>query len=367
VLGAALVATAVMAVPSPATGASDTVVQLDYRGSEQSGCPGEDDLRRMVVDQLGHDPFRPDGDRRVAITFSRTEGGFQGRIAWTDIRGRSLGDRLLSSRGRDCREIAANVAFAVALQLQLVERGAPMGPNEGGVGAASAPPQPPKVDDESHRARAAADHPVSPTERPLDPTAEHPAAATPERPAPPAGERPAPPRDTPPADPGAPARFRLMVGLGPAVGVGMMPSPAAFGRLFVAARFGHFSAELAGDTALPATVTQDGGGSVALNAVGSSAAGCAHLSAASACLLGRVGWLRGHGTGVDAPATSWGKFGEAGLRLAASRELGRFTVSLHADGLIMLSRWNVLLNQAVIWRVPRFGGLLGVDVALHFF
>jgi hypothetical protein len=158
-----------------------------------------------------------------------------------------------------------------------------------------------------------------------------------------------------------------MVGLGPAIGVGMMPHATGFGRLFVAARFHRFSAEIAGDTALPVTLTWPDDSAVVVNALGASAAGCAHLSAASACLLGRLGWLRGRGTGVDFPATSSGRFGEVGLRLAASRELGRFIVSLHADGLVMLSRWNVLLNETVVWRVPRVGGLVGLDVALRFF
>ena len=33
----------------------------------------------------------------------------------------------------------------------------------------------------------------------------------------------------------------------------------------------------------------------------------------------------------------------------------------------MLSRWNVVLNDAVVWSVPRVGVLAGVDVALRFF
>ena len=42
-------------------------------------------------------------------------------------------------------------------------------------------------------------------------------------------------------------------------------------------------------------------------------------------------------------------------------------VSVHADGLVMLSRWNVVLNDAVVWSVPRIGGVVGLDVALRFF
>jgi hypothetical protein len=147
----------------------------------------------------------------------------------------------------------------------------------------------------------------------------------------------------------------------------MTPDPTAFGRLFVAARFGGLSAELAADAALPATQREPDGTGVVLNAVGSTAAGCGHISVASACLLGRVGWLRAHGTGVALPSTSWGRFGEVGMRVAATKELGRFILGVHADGLVMLARWNIVLNDAVVWRIPRAGAVLGVDLALRFF
>ena len=70
---------------------------------------------------------------------------------------------------------------------------------------------------------------------------------------------------------------------------------------------------------------------------------------------------------VAEPSTSWGRFAEVGMRLAGTREFGRFMVSVHADGLVMLSRWNVVLNDAVVWSVPRIGGVVGLDVALRFF
>jgi len=319
------------AAPRRASGATDTVVRLEYQADEQGGCVGQDELRRMVTEQLGHDPFTPDADRRVAITIAKTEGGFQGRIVWTEADGRRLGQRLLASRSRDCHEIAANVAFAVVLQLQLVERGAG---DDAGDGGQNAEQPPPKAADDSN-------HP----------------AAIPERPA------PATPADAPQA---SATPLRLTVGAGPAVGIGMTPQATAFGRLFVAARVGGLSAELAADASLPSTVHEPDGTGVVVNAVGSTAAGCAHVSVASACLLGRLGWLRARGTGVAAPNTSWGRFGEVGLRVAASKELGRFVVSAHTDGLVMLARWNVVLNDAAVWSVPRVGVVLGVDLALRF-
>jgi hypothetical protein len=56
-----------------------------------------------------------------------------------------------------------------------------------------------------------------------------------------------------------------------------------------------------------------------------------------------------------------------GMRLALTREIGRVIVAVHADGLVMLSRWNVVLNDSVVWTAPRVGAVAGVDLALRFF
>jgi len=331
-LGAALAAMLVLgASPRAANGATDTRVRLEYQADEQGGCVGEDELRRMVTTQLGHDPFRADADQRVTIGITRSDAGFQGRIVWTEADGRPVGERVLSSRSRDCREIAANVAFAVALQLQLVERGATTDASPDGSNGEQTPAKP------------ADQTPVN------IPSPSVPA------PSPPAGGA---------AGAGRPA---LALGAGPAVGLGMTPETTAFGRLFVVARFRRISAEIAGDASLPATQPEPDGTGAVVTALGASAAGCAHVSFASGCALGRLGWLRAHGTGIAMPSISWGRFTQVGLRVAADRELGRFIVSAHADGLVMLSRWNVVLNDAVIWSIPRVGGVLGVDVALRFF
>jgi len=330
-----VVAVALAASPLAANAATDTVVHLDYHADEQVGCAGEDELRRIVAEQLGHDPFRPEADRRVAITITRTEPGFQGRIVWTEANGRRFGERLLSSRSRDCREIAANVAFAVALQLQLVDLGSP--PETTDAAVPTAIPPRPNVTDQTSRAAA-------------DPARESLSA-----------EVPAVPRRAPPG------RLVLALGAGPAVGLGLAPAATALGRLFVVGRFERFSAEIAADAALPVTQQEPDGSGAVVSAMGSSAAGCAHVSVMAACLLGRLGWIHARGMGVDAPSASWARFTEVGARLAVTRELGRFGVSLHADALVMLSRWNVLLNHTVVWSVPRVGEVVGLDVALRFF
>jgi hypothetical protein len=331
-LATALAALALAAPARRARGATDTTVRLEYQADPQAGCAGEDELRRMVSQQLGRDPFRPDADQEVEIELAKTDGGFQGRIVWRDADGRRVGERLLSSRSRECQEIAANVAFAVALQLQLVEQGGASDAEAAAPNAGAPEPKPPEI---------VAPPPVVP---------ERPSAPTP---------NPGPEPATPP--------MQLAVGAGPSVGFGMAPEATAFGRLFVMARSGRLSAEIAADASLSSTLRESDGTGVVVSARGASAAGCAHVSVASTCLLGRLAWLRARGTGVAEPSSSWGRFGELGLRVGGTESLGRVTVSLHADLLVVLSRWNVVLSDAVVWEVPRIGGMVGVDVAARFF
>ena len=109
-----------------------TFVALEYEvAPDASGCPDVEEFRAAVARQLEYDPFRPAADRRVAVQIARKEIGFDGRIRWTDADGRWVGDRRLTSRRPDCGEIAASLAFSVAVQIQLL--------------ATLAPPEPPRA------------------------------------------------------------------------------------------------------------------------------------------------------------------------------------------------------------------------------
>jgi hypothetical protein len=294
----------------------------------------------MIAAQLGRDPFRPVAAQRVAINLIHSDAGFQGRIVWTEADGQSVGQRLLSSHSRDCREIAENVAFAVALQLQLIDRAER---STGGQGGTTSPPPPKDADEE------------------LTPPPKEPGPSAP--PKPPQDPEPRLPISGPP-----PARSsELAVGVGPALAFGLTPAATAAGRLFVDWRYGAVSAALAADVALPGTLRARDDSGIRVNAWGYSAAGCAHRSLIGACVLGRLGWLRARGFGVDAPLTSSGHFYEAGLRVTMAKRVGRVIVSARADGLVMLSRWNVALNETLFWTAPRLGGLFGLDVAYKFF
>jgi hypothetical protein len=329
-LAAAIAAALGSAFAGTARAAPETLVSLEYEvASDLTGCPDADTFRASVEHQLGYDPFRPGADRRVAVQIARKEVGFDGRIRWSDGEGRWVGDRRLSSRHAECKEIAANLAFSVAVQVQLLATLAP-------------PPAPPA------------------------PTPEPPAPPPP-APAPEASievQRPVAP--TPPPPPAR--RLALSVGVGPALALGLAPQATALGRLFVTGRLGSFSLELGADAAWPATQNEVSGAGFSLDRFAASVAGCGHVRAFGACLTATAGVLRARGFGVDQPASPVGLFSQVGARVMAAHDFGpRTFAAAHADLLVMPSPWKVTLNQTSAWMTPRVGAVFGLDVGARFF
>ncbi len=116
---ATLATTATPARAAPA--APQLVVVLSYRvDPELHGCTGEAEFRDSVVKQLGYDPFRSEAAHRVVVEVSETESGIDGRLAWADANGNPEGERRLASLGQDCGGFLKNMAFAIAVQIQLM-------------------------------------------------------------------------------------------------------------------------------------------------------------------------------------------------------------------------------------------------------
>jgi hypothetical protein len=316
---------AIAAFAKAAHAGSQTLVALEYEiAADASGCPDAEEFRAAVARQLQYDPFRPAADRRVAVQIARKEIGFDGRIRWTDTEGRWVGDRRLASRRSDCGEIAASLAFSVAVQIQLL--------------ATLAPPEPPTP---APTKDANSTVVVSPPE-PLPP---------------PPGPAPGPPA----------RRLTYSVGLGPALALGVSPQATGVARVFVSGRLARLSLEIGFDAAWPTTQHQVDGSGFALDRFAGGGAACGHAGAFAACVTGTFGILRARGTGVDAPAAPSGLFSQAGARIAATLDFGgRYFAAARLDGLVMLSTWTVTLNQTATWTTPRVGALIGLDVGARF-
>ena len=314
--------------------AQQTSVALEYElGAGADTCPAADEFTAGVTRQLGFDPFRASANRRVSVQLSRRDGaGFEGRIRWSDAGGQWVGDRLLTSHRSDCADVAASVAFSVAVQIQFL---ATMSPD-------------------------------APVPEPPAPVAPPPIVPPPPPPPPPVAVEPPPPETTPRQPVGGP---RLFLGAGPALALSLAPAPTGLGRLFVSALWEHLSLEVAADATWPSRQDKaPSGGGFTLNRFAASAAVCGHLNPVAACVIGNLGLLQARGFGVDNPATPLAPFGQVGGRLVARQDFGdRFFVAARVEGLVMLSTWRVTLNETVAWTTPRVGALLGLDVGARFF
>lgn len=317
---------------------SQTFVTLEYEvDPDANGCPEAAEFRSAVERKLGYDPFRPAADRRVAVQIGRKGASFDGRIRWSDDRGRWVGDRRLASPREGCADIASNLAFSVAVQIQLIGTLAPSTPEP--------PPAPAPV--ASAVPAQLSDQPATSLPQPSEV-----AAAPRPEPRPPGKARP----------------LTLSLGVGPSLALRMAPHPTELGRIFVSGRVSWISLEIALDAALPATQREADGSGFSLDRFAAGAALCGHASAFAACFTTTAGLLRARGLAVDAPASSSGLFSQLGARLEAAENLGRrYFVAARADGLVMLSSWTVRLNETTVWTTPRVGFVVGFDLGVRFF
>jgi len=329
--------------------APQTFVTLEYQvDPDVNGCPTAAEFRSTVGRQLGYDPFRSAADRRVVVQIGRKGASFDGRIKWSDDRGQWVGDRRLASRRQGCADIAASLAFSVAVQIQLIAALAPSTPEPPPSPVQAPPVAPPAPGPVSAQPPLSLAQPLAQT---LPPTTAVVAAPKPE------------------ARPAEHARpLQLFLGVGPALALWSAPHPTGLGRIFASGRVSWISVEISLDAALPATQREADGSGFSLDRFAAGAAVCSHAWAFAACVTTTVGLLRARGLEVDAPASSSGLFSQLGARVGAAEDLGRRCfVAARADALVMLSSWTVRLNETAVWTTPRVGLVVGFDLGVRFF
>jgi hypothetical protein len=166
-------------------------------------------------------------------------------------------------------------------------------------------------------------------------------------------------------DRGPPATFAI--GAGPSIGFGLSPDPLPIGRVFGGVAWPHVSVELAGEVSLPATTRRVDGAGFSQQALLISAAACGAIDRFSLCVLGKAGQIRIAGQDIEFPASPSGSTVQTGLRAAVRQPLGRRAyLAAHLDGLVILRRWAVTLDDMPVWTAPRFAATMGIDVGVHF-
>jgi hypothetical protein len=340
-LGPLLEAMGFMLATSQAYAAPELLVNLEYDiDPALHGCPSAEDFRNIVGQQLGYDPYRADATLRVEIRAQAAERGIEGTIDWNDPTQKRVGERRFSSRNRDCHELMVAMGFVVAVQIQLLATDRTAGPASAPQAANATTPAP--------AASRAETEPVA------------------SRPAPPGQPEAPPPIEIPSSALGS-TPWSAIAGLGPAAGFGLGPNLIAQGRIFFGLEYGVASIEIGAEASLPITTRQTDGVGFRENLILGTVAACGHYRFASACALGKFGQIRVSGLGVDVPSSPTGFIAQAGPRVVATLGLGEQLLLLgHADALFLLTPWTVELNHTAIWTMPRFGAVLGVDLAVRF-
>jgi hypothetical protein len=282
------------------------------------GCPSESEFRDSIIKQLGYDPFRTEAAHHVVAEVKDSEGGVEGRIAWTDAVGNKEGERHLVSTRRDCGEFIRGMTFAIAVQIQIL--------NSSGT--------------------------ASPTGAITTPAAEAPVAT-------------AIPKPSVPVPPAAAAKERLSLGIGPTADLGGAPSWSGGGRLFGALRYNMLSLELGAELTLPVTLRRPDGTGFSTTTFGATLAPCLHRDRFALCGVGSLGLLHVQGFGVDDAHSPSSPAGKAGLRLAFDEPLSqRWTIAGHVDGLATLTPRTVYLNAMPVWTTPPLALIVGLDLAV---
>lgn len=336
------IAVAGLLVPSASYAARQPLaVALAY--AVPADCPDESEFRSIVVGRLGYGAFREDVPDRALVQVISHGKAFEGRIEWQDAAGQWQGERTFPSRSSDCGQLVRAMAFALALQIQLLATttASPEVPPPVTDGTAAPPPPPPPP----------ARHSAPPPEKET-------AAPPPATPAPPA---PAVEVTGPPAPPRT-----FSFGVGGLAGFGLSREVTPFGRVFGSVAWPVLSVELAAEAGTASTVRREDGAGFSHRELLAVLATCGSLDRWSACVVGKGGLLRIDGQGIDSPASRTGPYLQAGLRLAVRQDFaGRFFLRAFAEGLATLTRPLVTLDGDTVWTAPRFAETLGLDVGVR--
>ncbi|WP_394832235.1 hypothetical protein LVJ94_37540 [Pendulispora rubella] len=308
-------------------------VRLVYvRGPGTEKCPDERDLRNGVAARLGRDPFDDHAERMVTARVSRARKILRARIEVHGPAGELYGERELSSKDKDCAELAEATELAIAIAID------PLGAMSPKPIVTEAPPTAPAPVDEPHP----------------------PPAPPPQAPA--RVAEPLPPPPPPPARP----HLQFHAEGGPVGSLGAGPQVAVGGRLLVGLRRAPLSLGLEGRLDAP-TTRSVGPGSIETSLMLAALVPCYHYSVLAGCAILGAGALQSHGRSFDDSRDATTAVFMAGARLAVEVPLdGVLFLHLHSDLLAALSQTSVQVNQSEVWQTPRISGVLGMGLGVTF-
>jgi hypothetical protein len=313
-------------------------VTLAYEMPADATCPSDSVFRADVRHRLGYDPFVAEATLHVDVQATQTDAGLAGQVEWRDDAHEVEGHQAFPPKQRTCKHLIDEMAFAVAVQIELL-------------GVARAGATMPSANDRE-REPSPAPPPVTSAPTPSAPIS--PVAAM-------QGSQ------LPPVAPTAPTPWTIAVSIGAAADFGFAPTVTASARMSLELQRGHLRVQVAGEVIAPSSWHASDGSGFRQYAAAGELALCGVLDRFALCGLGSLGEVWVQGFGVDEPENPSGWVARTGLRLQATQPLGqRFALALRADGLALLTPWNVGLNGLSVWSLPTFASTTGLDVVARF-
>jgi hypothetical protein len=300
-------------------------------------CPNVAEFRAMVAQQLGYDPYRIGSPLGVDVRVLPAGAGIEGIIAWNISQRSGMGERRFAARRDDCREMVAAVGFVVAVQIQL------MATEHAAESHSRLDGSEPVVRRAVQSSQTTSDHRDTDVKLTLQ-------AFEPRRPLV-LGD----------------SRWTVAAGIGASGGFGLGPDPVALGRLSFSLWRGWLGFEAGAEASLPSETREAYGGGFQHGLILGTLAGCGSTRSISACGLAKLGRIQVHGLGIDKPASPHGLVVQVGPRLAYSFGLtDHLALVGRVDALYLVTSWTVDLNHMAVWRMPRFGTVVGIDMLVRF-
>ncbi len=322
----------------PAKAATRLDVTLAYEVPADATCPSDSVFRAAVHRRLGYDPFVAEATLHVDVQATKTDTGLSGQVEWRDDSHEVEGHQAFPPKKRNCTHLVDEMAFAVAVQIELL-----------GVARAGSP-----TPSASEREREPSSPPPAVTTAPSPIAAVSVSGAMQDS-------------QVPTVVKTAPTRWTMAASLGAAADFGFAPTVTPSARMSVELQHGYLMIQAAGEVIAPSSWRASDGSGFREYAAAGELGLCGVLDRFALCGLGSLGQVWVEGFGVDEPENPSGWVVRTGLRLQATQPLGpRFALALRADGLVLLTPWKVGLNGLSVWSLPTFGSTAGLDLVARF-
>ena len=325
---------ALLAVPTGAwAAASARLVYVRGPGAEQ--CPGESAVRAAVSVRLGYDPFFAWAHDTLFAEITRSDGTFHVELKLVDDGNMLRGARQIAIAGTDCSAAIDAAGLTISLT---IDPASITGPRPALPVAQPAPAPEPASDPAPEMNETAPTATVRPEE-----------------------SRPAPSK--------APGEsLQGHIGLGAVGSVGAAPSATVGATVLAGVSWRRLSLDAEGRADLPAT-----GGVEASPAgvrswlIAGSLVPCVHFGIPFSCVLLSGGSLGATSVNVAAPREDHASWWAAGLRAGGELALPHsLSLRAYAEGLAMLTRNTLNIDQAVAYTYPTWSADLGVAVVWRF-